>query len=750
MTLRLRRRVLSGLAVLVALTPTTCLRRGPADPSPTEITLTAVTGDGQFGPPSQFVIDSLTVAVRTEDGDLPADGILVDWEIVSGPVGAQLTPRSSSSDSTGLARARLRLGDDLGRYVVRASVRDSPEKSVDFEAWAVLPPTLEAVSSGTVNAGDIITLTGMNFSGITAHNVVLFSGMSGRVISAETIRLNVIVPPCLPTRSVDVSVQLGGEASASLPLNVTASAGVLNLALGADTTLSAQDIPACLRVGSGGPQEFLAVVQSSATIGAARFDYTFTGLRPAAPTLVAVRSDHAPRGRPADYVSRWAGTPLSPGAREPDTITVGGSSFNTAQAEWDHFLREREDVLRAAVPEGGSADRPARAAVPVIGDVRDFEVVRADGEFDQVSARVRMVSQRAILYEDLGAALSLSQEDVELFTDLFDDPIYPVDIGAFGVPSDLDGNGRVIILFTPSVNRLSPPGSGDFIGGFFFGLDLMPGSEHGNEGEIFYVLVPDRTGAFGNVWDAEMVRSTVPSVLAHEFQHMIHHNERMVEREASSREAAWLSEGLAHMAEDLVGEELRRRGRVAEADQYQDGNRKRASLFLKESSEVSLIFAAGSGSLAERGAAWLFVEYLRRQTGTDGVLGLLTRNTATGTVNVEGVMGRAWVDLFSDWSAALELERQVSVRGALPLRSEILFPGFDLMQALIDGGGGFPSTPLVHDSGDFSDQGRLWSSSGAYFLVEAGDGGVAVGLSGVNGGAVSPHSALRLKLVRLF
>ena len=104
MTLRVRRRVLSGLAVLAALTPATYLRRGPSDPSPTEITLTAVTGDGQFGPPSQFLIDSLTVAVRTEDGDLPADGILVDWEIASGPVGAQLTPPTSASDSTGLVR----------------------------------------------------------------------------------------------------------------------------------------------------------------------------------------------------------------------------------------------------------------------------------------------------------------------------------------------------------------------------------------------------------------------------------------------------------------------------------------------------------------------------------------------------------------------------------------------------------------------------------------------------------------------
>ena len=79
---------------------------------------------------------------------------------------------------------------------------------------------------------------------------------------------------------------------------------------------------------------------------------------------------------------------------------------------------------------------------------------------------------------------------------------------------------------------------------------------------------------------------------------------------------------------------------MAEADEYQIGNRRRASLFLTEPSEVSLIIAVGQGSLAERGAAWLFVEYLRGQTGTDSVLGLLTGTTATGTVNVKAVMGR--------------------------------------------------------------------------------------------------------------
>ena len=80
----------------------------------------------------------------------------------------------------------------------------------------------------------------------------------------------------------------------------------------------------------------------------------------------------------------------------------------------------------------------------------------------------------------------------------------------------------------------------------------------------------------------------------------------------------------------------------------------------------------------------------------------------------------------------------------------LLFLDFAPMGALETGEGGFPSTPTVHDSGDFMSQGRLWSASGAYFLIETTDGGLALDLSGLGGGPVSPNSELRLRLVRLF
>jgi hypothetical protein len=65
----------------------------------------------------------------------------------------------------------------------------------------------------------------------------------------------------------------------------------------------------------------------------------------------------------------------------------------------------------------------------------------------------------------------LTTADYEHFGALFDDPVYNTDTSVFGAVSDIDNNGRVIIVLTPAVNRLTPKGTGSFIGGYFYACD---------------------------------------------------------------------------------------------------------------------------------------------------------------------------------------------------------------------------------------------------------------------------------------
>jgi hypothetical protein len=356
------------------------------------------------------------------------------------------------------------------------------------------------------------------------------------------------------------------------------------------------------------------------------------------------------------------------------------------------------------------------------------------------------VSEHTIVYQDLqvpsggfepGHHRALAEE--------FDDPIHPIVTEAYGQPSDVDGNGRVIVLFTPRVNLLTEKGSDGFIGGFFYGIDLLGDRTGSNHGEIFYSLVPDPRGEYGEARTTSAVLNTVPAILAHEYQHMIHYNQRILLRDARSLETLWLSEGLAQMAEDLVGDVFAQRGDEDKAFLYQVGNWLRARHYLEDPGEASLIAASGSGTLEERGAAWLFLRYLKGQWSSRPVLRELTQTTRTGVDNVTASTGRAWWSLFADWAAALYLD-------GTPFGADarLEFPGIDLRATLAQAGGSYPLRLILRMEETFADEAMLHASSGDFFLIKPPPaGGIAVNFGGTGGGPVSRDARLQLMLVRL-
>ena len=709
-------------ALLLSLLLAAACGDDPAAPAADALDLSGAGPTLQFAPPSSSTPEPLRVQVRRLSDQAPRRDVEVAWSVVEGS-GAVLGRTVTATDSAGVASSTLTLGSALGRYVVRAELVQGGAAPVEFEAWAVDAPVLSGVPSGTVAPGAAVTLEGRNFSPVAAHDVVLFGGVRARVLSATTERLEVEVPACLPPRPVAVTVSLGAVASAPRSVDVGQGGAVASLPVGGALELDGDAATACVRLAGGG--RYLALLSSAGTVAGARHRVR---LRALAETGTA----------PAP-----AATSAGPATLERDPRTAD------PQGAWDAELRRRERALLARGVQPVAPAQAAAEAVPTVGTERTFHVL-SGGDFVDVRAVARHVGRHVVLYEDVETpAAVLLPEDHELMAGRFDDLIHPVVTGVFGDPPDLDGNERVVVLMTPQVNRLTPVGSDGFIGGFFYGLDLLQDRTGSNRGELFYTLVPDPEGRFGDPRPRDLVAAVMPAILAHEFQHMIHFNERVLELKASGGEALWLSEGLAQMAEDLVAREARARGDEEEAALFEAGNHGRALRFLEDARSTSLIIASGSGSLAERGAGWLFVRYLEEQYGGPSVLGALTRTTRTSTDNVTAVTGTGWGELLGAWGVALfdgDDPGLVDPLLADPLhRYRLLRP----RRELVDPGERYPLQPFHLGGADGGVVLDAPPAAPAHVLVDTSPGSLTLALGAADGGATSPAAGVYVRIVRL-
>lgn len=657
--------------------------------------IAATAGDGQYGEVGQFLPDPLEVTVT--DGGEPVAGLAIRWEAAGS--GASLTVSSATTDSAGVARARLRLGQDTGSYGVRASFAGLAGEPASFTARAILRPVVTGVSPAQAAAGDTVTIDGEHLGTDAAATVVLFDGFRGTVVEASGTRVRATVPRCVPTRTADVTVRIGAVESAPVALDVTGDdAPPIDLAVGEVLALADPDDLACVRLPGGQfDVAFLAVQQNASPLAGRKLPFQLVGVT----------------GRAAPLLALSAPTP------EIRALTIPGAGAGDLPTAWEARLRLRERTLSlhgAGRPLSEPTLRTASAPAP--GTRTTFKVYNKDEKFTDVTAEVKYVSANAVIYQDVNApAGGFTTADLAGFAALFDDPIFATDTATFGRPSDIDGNGRIVVLFTPVVNELTPRGSTGFIAGFFYGLDLTQ-EANSNRAEIFYSIVPDPDGRYGDARSRDEILRAVPPVLAHELQHMIHFNERNLVRGSPTQEALWLSEALAHMAEDLVGEALAARGDADAAQDFRLANYTRAYRYLEDPRAVSVIDVRAPGTLEERGAQWLVLKYLAGHFGETALLKALTQSTLTGVANVERVTGEAWDELFNRWAVALWADDAPELAGA-PVDSVYTFPNIDLRRELGQFRDGFPLRPAASDFADFLVVDTLLVSSPFHLILEA-------------------------------
>lgn len=324
------------------------------------------------------------------------------------------------------------------------------------------------------------------------------------------------------------------------------------------------------------------------------------------------------------------------------------------------------------------------------------------------TGRVAAITQHAVVVTDTASpAGGLSDAEYQQLGVAFDTLVYGLSTRAFGQVTDLDGNGRVIILFTRAVNELTPSGSDAYTSGFTWAGDLFPRSEcaSSNFGEMFYMLAADPNGEVnGNPRSKEFIQRVAVVTMAHEFQHLINAARRIYVNNASSFEEVWLNEGLSHIAEELVfyrasglapGQNIglsvvQSSPRTLDAaNHYLIDNLGLLSAYLRDTEGQSAF--QNDDDLPTRGAIWQFLRYAAdRQTGSqDSFWNRLVNTTSTGRANLQSVLG---VQL-DRWIDDAQVAQWLDIPSSAPLTSELRFrhPSWDyysLLNAL--NAGGFP------------------------------------------------------------
>ena len=640
--------------------------------------IAVASGDGQRAAAGAQLPLPLSVRVLAADGS-HARGVRVRYELVARPRATEgavdaihgLPTRPALMDSVavtgadGIAAVRAVAGPAGDTLVVIASIASVPAQAVRFVAVGMVGPVVLSVTPAAVRAGDTITVSGTGLGG--GATIVRIGEARVPALGGGTdARVRAVVPACLAAGATTVGVETGGAQSNTSQVAYASSRLTLALQPLEYVTIPAEQLGSCVELPGAGATYLITAQFASAPAG-------------------------TPAGAPA--LEPWrlgvSGVTAAAGAATGEGAALARARLSDGRGavRWA-FETHIRAVERTIAPQARSERRVAYAAArdaspPVRGSLRAFSVVsRADGSaFTTVNARLRFIGERILVYTDtLDAGYSAGQ--LQALSSLMDTHLWGTAVNAFGSESDVDANGRVIVLFTPVVNSLSPAADciqRGYVTGFFYPIDQLERAPQSNRGEIFYALVPDSTARYSCEHDEGAAVRIVQGAFLHEMQHLISFNEHVLAR-GGPVEETWLNEGLSHVAEELGSRLFEQRyppplGRSTTAQLFPDSAAPfigplllNAYLYLNTPLQHSVTAYDGPGSIEERGATWLFLRWLTHQKG-DGVLRRLVQTSRTGVANVEAAGGERFNALFGDFSLALFADSLPGVpRQAVPSR----------------------------------------------------------------------------------
>lgn len=635
-------------AVLISTTLLSCGGGGDGTTAPPTLTTLSVS----FPTAAILVGQSATATAVGLDqfGASIATGV-VSWSTVSSAIAAV----NANGVVAGVSPGQTQVVATAAGKQAQASVTVIP---IPVASVTVSPATATVAIGATqqlsANTLDVSnnTLTGRQVTWAT-------SDQSKATVSPSGLMTGVAAGPATITATSEGKSGTS-QITVSASQSTCASADALQLAVGGMHSLTAVEKASLCLGGSTSASEYVLIPFNSTNVAASTIQIQISGINTSAiqPGSLAL---------------------LQPAAANPFNLE---KQSLTKSFEWAFRERERQDVPFAVASSRRSSQGTLRgfatsnltgiAPTPVVGS---FVQINANLTGNTCTApkqlhgaEVVAVLPRTIVLSDTQSPTGgYTNAEMTSFGQAFETSAYDLDVLNFGAPTDIDVNSRIAILFTPGVNVIpGPPGA--TVGGLFAARDLFPVTSciASNEGEMFYVPVPDPTNTINAKYavKADLARENL-GTLVHEFQHLINAGRRIYFNNAPPEEV-WLNEGLSHIAEELLYYRMsgnapqsnidlpRLQSSPAQVDAvntYQIKNLGRLITYM-QAPETNSPFSPTDG-LEMRGAIWQLLRYSADRKGgaEQSTWSALVNTTLTGQVNFNAVFGDI-IAMSRDWAIA--------------------------------------------------------------------------------------------------
>ncbi|MDY7226653.1 hypothetical protein [Hyalangium rubrum] len=341
--------------------------------------------------------------------------------------------------------------------------------------------------------------------------------------------------------------------------------------------------------------------------------------------------------------------PLAPLALQARTGMRAHQEAHLAKMEKD--LRDVRALRQAGAATLGAPGTVSSLAIdncagPYTVDTKTcrFWIDTSTGQ-TQITATLKRVSTNAYWFVQNEDLSDFSSAELQSLANDFETRVVPPDRQYFGNFADVDGNQKILIVFS---RLLAPQG----LLGYVKPLDLFDDAVafpetgvHSNEGDIFYAATP---GSFGGQIPRTSYFSVVmPATMVHELKHLIATGRRLTSDQFP--EELWIEEGSAMAAQQLAG----LGSQVDEIQGY-------AEPCLSSPQSVRVVYESRpSGALEGQciyGYNFLLVWRAAQKKGHANFWKNWVMGPGSGIANLEAHTGTPFSELMMDWAATLALD----------------------------------------------------------------------------------------------